>query len=94
MFLILFFSFVLFYFIFKASLLQGRGEQSNDDPEEVECTSKAIGVMVSAKKVDTLLTCFNVCTSRSKIPVDPCLRLVRTAELLFSLWIKLFNATI
>jgi len=40
----------LFYFIFKASLLQGRGEQSNDDPEEVECTSKAIGVMVSAKK--------------------------------------------
>jgi len=30
----------------QASLLQGRGEQSNDDPEEVECTSKAISVML------------------------------------------------
>lgn len=30
----------------QASMLQGRGEELNDDPEEVECTSKAIGVML------------------------------------------------
>lgn len=39
-------------FFFQATFLLGKGERTNDDLEEVECTSKAISVMVSAAWTD------------------------------------------
>ena len=48
--------FAQFFYIFlsvKASLLQGREEQFNDELE-MECTSKAISVMVSRQSVSTM----------------------------------------
>lgn len=39
-------------FFFQATFLLGKGERTNDDLEEVECTSKAISVMVSATWTD------------------------------------------